>query len=230
MLFQPFLYLFAFLGISPLSSVRKWRSANSIPIYNVAMSSGQLYEHLHVNSPSDWSRTWCKTLAWELVLVLCRELLARRSFLFPCQLVTCMLEAVSSHSPPREYLMTSKRKTGNKVERDYKEKRENLSADDFLWRGYSGVQKCTLLSIHVCSCCLNVLFHLEAKQWIWDNSVYQSAQSLSSPLPLRLIQRTTASVLPSVTESPYRWQLLRSPWLQPTFCLLRSLFPLVKTM
>lgn len=78
-----------------------------------------------------------------------------------------------------------------------------------LWREYTGVQKHTLLAIHVCSCCLNVLFHLEAKQWIWDNSVYQSTQSLSSPLPLRLIQRTTASVGPSVTNLPvagYFWE------------------------
>lgn len=57
------------------------------------------------------------------------------SFPVSCQLITCMLEAVSSHSPPRDCLMTSKRKTGNRVECDYKEERENLRADDFSMEG-----------------------------------------------------------------------------------------------
>lgn len=150
MLFQPFLYLFAFLGISPFSSLRKWRSADSIPNYSVAMSSSQPYEHLHVNSPSDWSRTWCKTLAWVSTGAL-QGAIGQEVFSFPlsCQLVTCMLDAVSSHRPPREYLMTSKRKIGNRVECDYKEKRENLSADDFSIEGIHRSAE-TYFTCHTC--------------------------------------------------------------------------------
>ena len=83
MLFQPFLYLFALLGTSLSFSLRKWRSADYIPNYSVAMSSGRPHGHVHLNSHSDWFRDMIKTFSWGSVLVLWGELLARRCFLFP---------------------------------------------------------------------------------------------------------------------------------------------------
>ena len=150
MLFQPFLYLFAFLGISPFSSLRKWRSADFIPDYNVAMSSSAIWAS-PCQQPQWLVQDMMQNACMRVSTGALQGAIGQEVFSFPlsCQLVTCMLDAVSSHRPPREYLMTSKRKIGNRVERDYKEKRENLSANDFSMEGIHRSAE-TYFTCHTC--------------------------------------------------------------------------------